>query len=76
MELSKVVKMIKKLYLPDSIMQVICTNGCGENAPNTQIIYKVNEIIDWINHNNHEYESIEDVIAAADKKQSKGKDYE
>ena len=50
--------MIKKLDIEP--IQSVATNHC--------IINKINEIIDYINHSNHEYASIEDVVKASEEK--------
>lgn len=39
-----------------------------QSETNKELIIRVNEIIDWINKNNHEYASIEDVVKASEEK--------
>ena len=61
--------MISKLDLIGASDNVVDRNGFVKNVANAEIVVKkINEIIDWINHNNHEYESIEDVLKASEEK--------
>ncbi len=59
--------MIEKLDIVEATDNIFDRNGFLVNVPSGAfVVNKINEIIDYINHSNHEYESIEDVVKSND----------
>lgn len=59
--------MIEKLDIVEATDNIFDRNGFLVNVPSGAfVVNKINEIIDYINQNNHEYASIEDIVKSND----------